>query len=324
MKRREFIAALGGAAAWPVVARAQQPAMPVVGWIGSGDQNSVEYVLAAFRLGLNDTGFVEGQNVTIEYRWSEGQYDRLRELAADLVNRRVTALVSFGPGALAAKAITSTIPIVFGSGGDPVRLGLVTSLNRPGGNITGVTFFAPLLDPKRLGLLHQMVPQVATVAVLVNPNNHYQGVQSKEINDAARALGLRLYVQHASTEQEIDAAFTAFAHAGVGALLVAADPFFNIRRAQLIAQAAHHKLPAMYEWREFPEAGGLMSYGASLTDSYRQIGIYVGQILRGAKPADLPVRQPTRFELVINLKTVRSLGIEVPPGLSASADEVIE
>jgi putative tryptophan/tyrosine transport system substrate-binding protein len=192
MKRRAFIAALGGAAAWPMAARGQQPPLPVVGWIGSGDQNSVEYVLAAFRLGLNDTGFVEGQNVTIEYRWSEGQYDRQRELAADLVNRRVIAIVSFGPGALAAKAITSTIPIVFGSGGDPVRLGLVTSLNRPGGNITGVTFFAPLLDPKRLGLLHQMVPQVATVAVLFNPNNHYQDVQSKEINDAARALGLRL------------------------------------------------------------------------------------------------------------------------------------
>jgi putative tryptophan/tyrosine transport system substrate-binding protein len=323
VRRRTFIAALGGATAWPGLVWAQQP-MPVIGWIGSGDPNSTAYLIAAFRLGLKEAGFVEGKNVSVEYRWSEGRLDRIHDLAADLVNRRVSAIVSFAPGALEAKSLTSTIPIVFGSGGDPVRIGLVANLNRPGSNATGVTFFAPLLEPKRLGLLHQMVPQVDAVAVLTNPSNHYQIAQLTEITEAARVLGVRIHVEHAATEQQIDDAFAAFPTGRVGAVLVGADPFFNLRRGQLIALAAKYGLPAMYEWREFPDAGGLMSYGTSLTASYRQIGIYVGQILRGTKPADLPVLQPTKFELVINLKTAKSLRIDVPPGLSASADEVIE
>ena len=325
MKRREVIAGLGCAAAiWPVVTRGQQSPLPVIGWLSSGDRNASAYVAEAFRHGLKDAGYVEGQNVAIEYRWAEGQPDRLPELVTDLVSRRVAVLVAYAPGAVAAKAITSTIPIVFGSGGDPVRLGLVPSLNRPNGNVTGVSYFAPLLEPKRLGLLHEMVPQVGNIAVLLNPSNVFHDVQLKGINDGASALRVQLHVQYASTDREIDVAFGAFVQAHVGALLVAADPFFNTRRASLVAAVARHTLPAIYEWREFPETGGLMSYGTSLTDSFRQVGLMAGQILQGAKPADLPVLQATKFEFVINLKTAKALGLTVPPTLLARADEVIE
>ena len=324
MRRRDVIVWLVGAAVWPAVARGQQPAMRVIGWLSSGDRNASAYVADAFRRGLKDAGFIEGENVAIEYRWAEGQVDRVPELAADLVSRRVAVLVAYAPGAVAAKAITSTIPIVFGSGGDPVRLGLVSSLNRPGGNVTGVSYFQPLLEPKRLGLLHEMVPQVGNIGVLLNPSNIFHDVQLKGINEGASALRMELHVQYASNDREIDASLKAFVQARVGALLVAADPFFNTRRASIVAAVARRKVPAIYEWREFPDAGGLMSYGTSLTDSFRQVGVMTGQILQGAKPADLPVQQAAKFEFIINLTTAKALGITVPPSLLARADEVIE
>ena len=325
MKRREFIAGLGGAAAWPVVAWGQQQPLPVVGFLMPGGHVVDAYLEAAFRKSLNDAGYFEGTNLRIEARWAENEPDRLAALAADLVSHQVTIIVAGGNRpALVSKAATSTIPIVFATGSDPVKLGLVASLNRPGGNLTGVIFLAQSLESKRLGLLHDMVPQANRIAVLLNPNNPAADVQVRGVDEAARALGLQLYTQHAGTERDIDTALASIAEARVGGLLVGGDPLFNNQRANIVAQAERYRLPAIYEWREFPEVGGLMSYGTSLTGAFRQVGVYTGQILRGAKPADLPVQQATKFELVINAKTAKSLGIGVPPLLLASADEVIE
>ena len=323
MNRRSFIAALGGAAAWPVVAGAQV-STPVVGFIDPGDSNGDAGYVTAFRKGLNETGFVDGTNVTIEIHWLEGKFDRVSALTADLVSRQVAAIASTTPGALAAKAATSTIPIVFASGGDPVKLGLVESLNRPGGNVTGVSFFGALMESKRLSLLHEMVPQAGVIAVLLNPSNPVIDTQSREIDYAAHALGLRLDVEHASTDSDLDTAFAAFAEARAGALLIASDPIFNSKREKLAAEAARHMLPAISDGRKFAEGGGLMSYGTSLTGSFHQVGVYTGQILKGAKPADLPVLQATNFEFMINVKTAKALGLEIPPQLLARADEVIE
>jgi putative tryptophan/tyrosine transport system substrate-binding protein len=316
MRRREFVAGLGGAAAWPVVAGAQQ--LPVVGFIGPKDD------LAPFRAGLNEAGYVEGRNVTIDARLLAGKFDRVQDVVAEFVRRPVSIIVSITPGALAAKAATTTIPVVFATGGDPVELGLVSSLNRPGGNLTGVSFLGPLLEPKRVALLHEMVPQTRLIGVLLNRNATLAETQLREINEATRSLGLNLYVQHVAGERDFEDAFSALTQARADALLVGADPFFYAQREPLIAKAALHKLPAMYGRREFAEAGGLMSYGTTLTGSFRQVGIYTGQILNGTKPADLPVLQTAKFEFLINLKTAKTLGIDVPPGLSARADEVIE
>jgi putative ABC transport system substrate-binding protein len=327
MRRRELIVLLGGAtAAWPFAARAQQPAMPVIGFLSSVSPAPWAHLVAAFRQGLAETGYVEGRNVAIEFRWAQGQYDRLPALAADLVHRQVAVLVATGGTmtTLAAKAATTKIPIVFTIGGDPVQLGIVASLARPGGNITGVNIFTSEMGAKRLGLLHQMVPTAALIAVLMNPKNPNAEALSKEIPEAARAVGQQIHTLTASTERDLDAAFKTASQLGAGALLVAADPFFNSRRDYIVALAARHAIPAMYEQREFALAGGLMSYGTNLPHGYRQTGLYTGRVLKGEKPADLPVVQSTEFEFVINLNAAKALGLEVPPGLSASADEVIE
>jgi putative tryptophan/tyrosine transport system substrate-binding protein len=301
VKRREFIAAMGGAAVWPIVGRAQQPTMPVVGFISP----KYDADLDAFRRGLSEAGYMEGRNVTIDIRWLDGKLDRVPAIVADLVARQVSAIASTTAGALAAKRETSTIPIVFATGGDPVELGLVSSLNRPGGNLTGVTFLAPLMESKRLGLLHEMAPQTGVIGVLLDPEGPIADTQAKEIPEAARALGLRLAVQHASAERDLDSAFAAFAQVRAGALLVTATPFFDIQREKIIARAARHMLPAIYGRRESVEAGGLMSYGTSLTDAFRQVGVYTGQILKGEKPADMPVMQPTKYEFVSTSKLRR-------------------
>jgi putative ABC transport system substrate-binding protein len=327
MRRRDFIKAVAGSSvAWSLAARAQQPAMPVIGFLSGRSASEAAYAVAAFQAGLNENGYVEGQNVAIEYRWAEGQYNRLPALAAELVQRQVNVIAATGAtnSALAAKAATTTIPIVFNSGDDPVKLGLVASLSRPGGNTTGINFFVSQLEGKRLGLLHELVPTATLTGVLLNPNNAPFRFQLKDIEEAAHSMGQQIHVVHASTEQGIHNAFKDLARMRVQSLLVGGDPFFNGRREQLVTLAAHYSIPAMYELREFVTAGGLMSYGTNLPDTYRQIGIYTARILKGEKPADLPVMQPTKFEFLINLKTAKVLGLEVPPTLSARADEVIE
>jgi ABC-type uncharacterized transport system substrate-binding protein len=327
MKRRAFIALLGGAAAaWPLTTRAQQATMPVIGFLSSGWPDLYLYQdrVRAFRQGLSETGYVEGRDVTIEYRWAEGQYDRLPALAADLVGRRMAVIFANTPAHLAAKAATTTIPIVFVSGGDPVDLGLVTSLSRPGGNLTGVSILNVELTPKRLELLRELVPTATIVAALVNPSNRNSETLSKDLQAAARTIGLQLHILHASTEREIEAAFPRLAQLGAGGLVIGADPFFNGRNGQIAALAIRHAVPAIYQYRDFAAAGGLMSYGASATDSYHVAGVYTGRILKGEKPADLPVQQSTKVELIINLKTARTLALTVPLPLLARADEVIE
>jgi putative tryptophan/tyrosine transport system substrate-binding protein len=326
VKRREFITLFGGALAWPMAARAQRAAMPVVGFINPGSPDALTFILRAFRQGLKDAGYVEGENVAVEYRWGENQIERLPELTADLVRRQVAVIAAPITAVLAAKAVTTTIPIVFVSGEDPVRLGLVASLARPGGNMTGVNIFANELVAKRLELLRELVPGAARVALLVNPTNPATAdTTSREVQAAARDIGLQVQVLNASTGREIDVAFaTISSRDRLDALFVAGDPLFTNRRVQLVLLTTRHALPTTYAGRQFPEIGGLMSYGASLTDAWRQVGVYSGRILKGAKPAELPVVQSTKFELVINAQAARVLGLEMSPSLLARADEVIE
>jgi putative tryptophan/tyrosine transport system substrate-binding protein len=327
MKRREFITLLGGAAAaWPLAAGAQQPAIPVIGFLHSGSRESVSQDVPNFRQGLDETGFVEGRNVAIEYRWADGQYDRLSALAADLVRYPVAVIAACATSApgLAAKTATSVIPIVFQTGADPVLDGLVTSMNRPGGNITGVTRLSVTLAPKRLELLHELAPRASTIGLLINPTNPRSRLVVQQMEQPARALGVSLHVLEAATEGELDSVFASLGQMGIGALLVAQEPSYFRWRERITALAARHAIPATYGQRDYAVAGGLVSYDASVSDSYRQVGVYVGRILKGVKPADLPVMQPIKFEIIINLKTAKSLGLEIPDKLLARADEVIE
>ena len=326
MKRREFMATFGAMAAWPLAARAQQTAMPVIGFLSSASAEPWKPYVSAYRSGLKESGFVEGQNIAIEFRWAEGHYDRLPSLAAELVGRPVTLIEASGglPSILAAKAATTTIPIVFTLGSDPVKFAIVASLNKPSGNITGVSLLAYLLDAKRVELLHELVPNAKAFAMLVNPNNSQVRTQLEDFQETTRSLGLDQIVLEASTVQDIDAAFTTLVQQRGNALVVSADPLFLSRRDQIIALAARHMIPSIYEWHEFTSSGGLISYGISLKDAYRQAGLYAARILNGEKPADLPVIQPTKFELVINLKTAKALSIAVPQTLQVAADEVIQ
>ena len=326
MNRRDFNALAGAAVAWPLAAPAQAPTIPVLGFLNSGSPGPFAHLVAGFRAGLGETGFVEGASVSFDYRWAEGRYDRLPELAAELVRQQVSVLVATGGenSALAAKAATSNIPIVFAIGGHPVDLGLVASLNRPGGNLTGLTQFTGPLEAKRLGLLRELVPTATTMAVLVNPTYANAKAQLKDIEEGARRIGVRLVTLTATSESDFEPVFDALTRQRVDALIVGSDPFFNTRRDRLVALAARHKVIAIYEFREFAAAGGLMSYGANLADGYRQIGAYTGRILKGAKPSELPVLQPTRFEFVVNLKTAKAMGITIAQTLLLRADEVIE
>ena len=325
MKRRDFIAGLAGAAAWPLAARAQQP-IPMVGFLRSTTLTDAAHLLAALRQGLKETSFVDGQNIVIQYRSAEDHHnrDRLSALVAELIRRQAAVLVGNSPSALMAKAATTTVPIVFVTGGDPVRDGLVANLNRPSGNITGVSFFGALLGVKRLELLRQLTPKAATIAMLVNPGLPDAEAERRDVQAAAKAIGQQLITLDASSEFEIETAFGIAVQREAGALLVGPGAFFNSNRERLVALASRHAIPASYSWREATVAGGLMSYGASQTDAYRQAGIYVGRIIKGEKPGDLPVMQPTKYELVINLRTAKALGLEVPDNLLALADEVIE
>jgi putative tryptophan/tyrosine transport system substrate-binding protein len=327
MRRRDFITLLGGAvAAWPFAAHAQQPAMPMIGYLHSGSAAPFAHLVGEFRQALRESGYIEGQNVAIEYRWANGQYDGLPELASDLVKRQVAVIVTSGGSvsALAAKKLTSTIPIVFSSGDDPVKIGLVASLNRPESNITGVNVLIGTLDAKKLGLLQEIVPKATVVAVLENPNAPTAKDRLTSVQAAATSIGRQIQAFYVSDERDLDSTFSRLAQSGAEALVVGSDPFFNSQRDKLVALAAHHAIPAIYETRDYVVAGGLMSYGTRLADGYRQVGIYTARILRGDKPADLPVVQLSKFELVINMKTANALGLTVPNAVQLLADEVIE
>jgi ABC-type uncharacterized transport system substrate-binding protein len=326
LKRRNFIALLGGALAWPLGASAQDSTVPVIGFLNSASPDPAARLLEGFRRGLNEGGYVEGRNVTIEYRWGEGQVARLPELAADLVRRKVSLIAATGGivSARAAKSVTSTVPILFISGPNPISDGLVTSFNRPGGNFTGVAVYTSELMPKRLQLLSELVPRAATVALLVNPTDVAHDTDIRYLEDATRTRGQQTVVVNASTESEFEPAFVSAVQQRADVLLVSANAFFTDRRSQIVALAARHAMPAGYPWRQYADAGGLMSYGPSITDAYRLIGRYASRILKGEQPSDLPVQMPTRFELIVNLKTAKTLGLSVPAKLSATADEVIE
>jgi putative ABC transport system substrate-binding protein len=327
MRRRDFINVIVGAAtAWPVAVRAQEPSMPVIGFLSGGSAAGWESFLVGFRAGLNEIGFAEGRNVAVEYRWADGHYDQLPALAADLVNHQVKVIFANGGNAPAqsAKAATATIPIVFETGGDPVKAGLVASLNRPGANVTGVSWTASALSAKRLEILHQLVPKASLVGLLANPDYPEVALQVRDLQDAAAALGLQIHSEMANSESGINRALVNFAQQHIAALLVANDPFLAVRRAQIVALSARSSVPAIYSLREDVVAGGLISYGTSLPEQFHQAGIYVGRILKGAHPNDLPVTQPTRFNLILNLKTAKALGLVIPPSLLATADEVIE
>jgi putative ABC transport system substrate-binding protein len=327
MKRREFITLLGGAAvSCPLIARAQQPGIPVVGFLGAPSAAPYARYIAAVHQGLKEVGYIEHQNVAMEYRWADGQYDRLPVFAADLVSRRVAVIVPIGgaPAVLAAKAATSSIPIVFNVGADPIQLGLVAKLNRPGGNITGVAMMTLEMETKRLELLHELAPTSAPIAILLNPSNAQAQSQEREIQRAARVIGRQVLVLNAGNEDEIEKAFAALVRERAGALLVAGDTFFTSQAVLFVVLTARHSIPTVYPVRSYVDAGGLMSYGSSLLDAYRLTGVYSGRVLKGEKPADLPIVQPTKFELVLNLKTARAVGISIPPTLLARADEVIE
>jgi putative ABC transport system substrate-binding protein len=325
MRRREFITLISGAAAWPVAARAQQPAIPVIGWLSSASPSAFAERVVAFRQGLREAGYIEGENVHIAFRWAEGRYDRLPALAAELVQSKVGVIAASGglPSAVAAKAATATIPIAF-IASDPVRSGLVASLNRPGGNLSGVSPLSALLEAKRLGLLRELVPSAAVIGVLSNPNYSDVDIQLNDIQEAARTLGQQIRVVNASSERDIDAGIASIVQQRAGALLVQSDPFFTIRREQIVALTARYALPAIYGGREFAAAGGLVSYAPSFTEAYRLLGIYTGRILKGEKPAELPIIQSTKFEFVLNLKTAKAIALDIPPTLLARADEVIE
>jgi putative tryptophan/tyrosine transport system substrate-binding protein len=325
MQRREFITLLGGAAVtWPLAARAQQPVLPVIGFLNSASPAPFARMVTAFRQGLSEAGYVEGRNAAIEFRWAEGQYDRMPAMAAELVRRQVAVIIANTPGVQAVMAATTTIPVVFAVAGDPVKDGLVASLNRPGGNVTGVTVLGVEVGPKRLELLHELVPKATIVALLVNPTSPFAETTSRDLQAASRTLGLQLHVLHASTARDIDDAFATLVQLQAGALVIGSDPFFVSRIEKLAELTVRHAVPTIYQYREFAVAGGLMSYGGSLPDSFRTAGIYTGRILKGEKPADLPVQQSTKVELILNLKTAEALGLEVPTALLVRANEVIE